>query len=119
MKISFSAPPSVRSAGFPPDLTLEDEAICVCAIKKATSVTWRKNGIEVKTTPRISVSPFTGSSSTLTIRRIQPEDVGNYTCVASNALGSTDVTIPLVVRGQLRKSYCNLFWCNVANPKLP
>lgn len=60
---------------------------------------WQKDGVEFKSNSQITVS-HTASSSTLTIRRIRPEDVGNYTCTATNADGASEVIVPLVVIGK-------------------
>ncbi|KAG0434149.1 hypothetical protein HPB47_019323 [Ixodes persulcatus] len=95
--------PKVHSAGFPPDLTLGDETAVHCVVKKAVTgpvlLSWRKDGADVRSNDRLTVSRPTASSSMISIRRIEPEDVGNYTCTASSVQGSSEVMVPLVVIG--------------------
>lgn len=96
--------PKVHSAGFPPDLTLGDETAVHCVVKKAVTgpvlLSWRKDGADVQSNDRLTVSRPTASSSMISIRRIEPEDVGNYTCTASSVQGSSEVMVPLVVIGK-------------------
>ncbi|KAM7294607.1 hypothetical protein ISCGN_024113, partial [Ixodes scapularis] len=98
--------PKVHSAGFPPDLTLGDETAVHCVVKKAVTgpvlLSWRKDGADVQSNDRLTVSRPTASSSMISIRRIEPEDVGNYTCTASSVQGSSEVMVPLVVIGPLK-----------------
>lgn len=67
---------------------------------------WQKDGVELKSVGQITVF-HAASSSTLTIRQIRPEDIGNYTCTATNAEGSNEVIVPLVVLGK-RLSICKI-----------
>lgn len=41
----------------------------------------------------------TKRSSTLSIESVDGDDVGNYTCVATNRAGSTESSIELIVKG--------------------
>ncbi|CAN8006477.1 unnamed protein product [Ixodes pacificus] len=99
-----SGAPKVHSTGFPPDLTLGDETGALCVVKKEgrgrVSISWRKDGAEIESNGRITVAMQTTSSSTLTIRRIEPGDIGNYTCEASSVQGSSEITVPLAVVGK-------------------
>ncbi|CAN8026147.1 unnamed protein product, partial [Ixodes persulcatus] len=94
--------PKVHSAGFPADLTLGDETGAHCVVRKdnsgPASILWRKDGVELEPNDRITVTMVSTSSSTLAIRRIEHGDVGNYTCIASSMQGSSEVTVPLIVR---------------------
>ncbi|CAN8026146.1 unnamed protein product [Ixodes persulcatus] len=95
--------PKVHSLGFPPDSALGDETAAYCVVRKdgsgSASILWRKDGVELKSTDRVTVA-MTTSSSTLTIRRIEPGDIGNYTCIASSGYGSSEVTVPLTIMGE-------------------
>lgn len=101
--VHFTGPPKIHSTGFSPDLSLGDDTAAVCVAKReaggSLSVIWQKDGVELKSDSQITVSN-TASTSTLTIRRIRPEDIGNYTCTATNTDGSSEVIIPLVVIGK-------------------
>ncbi|XP_075526208.1 hemicentin-1-like [Dermacentor variabilis] len=104
---SVSAPPSIRRFSFPPEIALGEEVIVVCSVKKGSpadsySIAWQKDGRGVLETDRVSTSSQTKGSATLLIASLEPEDVGNYTCTASNAFGSDSFTAPLVVNGPPR-----------------
>ncbi|CAN8026144.1 unnamed protein product [Ixodes persulcatus] len=96
--------PKVHSLGFPPDLTLGDETGAHCVVRKdgtgPLSILWRKDGVELESKGRITVTMPSTGSSTLTIRRIEPGDIGNYTCIASSVQGSSQITVPLTVLGE-------------------
>ncbi|XP_077495741.1 cell adhesion molecule Dscam1-like isoform X2 [Amblyomma americanum] len=101
--LAVNAPPTIRSFSFPPEIALSEEVIVVCAIKKGSStgesysISWRKDGRPVLQSERVSTSAHSKGSSTLVIASLRPEDVGNYTCVARNSVGSDTFTAPLVV----------------------
>ncbi|PSN29187.1 hypothetical protein C0J52_25667 [Blattella germanica] len=59
-------------------------------------LTWYRNGIEIQPTSRI-VSKIFESTATLEISDVTPDDVGNYTCQASNPAGVASSTANLVV----------------------
>ncbi|KAG0434148.1 hypothetical protein HPB47_019322 [Ixodes persulcatus] len=95
--------PNVHSSGFPPDLTLGDDTGAYCVVRKddfgPASISWSKDGVEMKSNDRVTVTMQTTSSSTLTIRRIEPGDIGNYTCIASSVQGSSEITVSLTILG--------------------
>nr|XP_054924918.1 titin-like [Dermacentor andersoni] len=104
---SVSAPPSIRRFSFPPEIALGEEVIVLCSVKTGSpadsySITWQKDGRGIVKTDRVSTSSQTKGSATLLIASLEPEDVGNYTCTASNAFGSDSFTAPLVVNGPPR-----------------
>ncbi|CAN8026145.1 unnamed protein product [Ixodes persulcatus] len=96
--------PKVHSSGFPPDLTLGDETGAHCVVRKdgsgPVSILWRKDGVELESNDRMTMTMLSTGSSTLTIRRIEPGDIGNYTCIASGVQGSNEITVPLTVLGK-------------------
>ncbi|KAM7294602.1 hypothetical protein ISCGN_024108 [Ixodes scapularis] len=96
--------PRVHSLGFPPDLTLGDETGAHCVVRKdgsgPLSILWRKDGVDLESNNRMTVTMLSTGSSTLTIRRIEPGDIGNYTCIASSVQGSSEITVPLTVLGE-------------------
>ncbi|XP_072140442.1 cell adhesion molecule DSCAML1-like [Dermacentor andersoni] len=107
---SVSAPPSIRRFSFPPEIALGEEVIVLCSVKTGSpadsySITWQKDGRGIVKTDRVSTSSQTKGSATLLIASLEPEDVGNYTCTASNAFGSDSFTAPLVVNGNARSGH--------------
>ncbi|KAL3218030.1 hypothetical protein MRX96_050897 [Rhipicephalus microplus] len=101
--LAVKGPPRLLEFAFPPDVSLGDEIIVPCVVKKDTAgpyrIAWQKDGVDLReNADRVSVSyPNTKRSSTLSIASLQPEDVGNYTCSASNSFGSDSFTAALVV----------------------
>ncbi|XP_077495766.1 cell adhesion molecule Dscam1-like isoform X26 [Amblyomma americanum] len=96
--------PKPQSLGFPPSLGLGDLAIASCFVKAGVrnsqklTLSWTKDGRELVSDDRIEVHTTSGSGGTmLSIRNLQPDDVGNYTCTVRSAEGSQDVTVPLLV----------------------
>ncbi|KAH6921914.1 hypothetical protein HPB50_006459 [Hyalomma asiaticum] len=98
---SGSGPPRIFEFGFPPEVALGDEVVVACAVKKGTSgpytIAWRKDGKDVENDGHLSVFGQSKTSSVLRITGVQPEDVGNYTCAASNSFGSDSFTAQLVI----------------------
>lgn len=108
--------------GFPPNLGLGDEAIASCFLKKASPrwqnsliMSWTRGDRELTTGGRVSLVKASGTSVTLSIRNIQPEDVGNYTCTVRNADDSESITVPLVVSGKTC-DLCRTLISRVAKP---
>ncbi|XP_072140337.1 cell adhesion molecule Dscam1-like isoform X6 [Dermacentor andersoni] len=99
-----AAPPKLGELWFPPDVTLGDEVVVTCVVKKGSAgpyqITWEKDGREVAgkgTDLRVFVSTLSMGSVALRIASLRAEDVGNYSCTARNRFGSDSVTAPLVV----------------------
>ena len=67
-------------------------------------VTWLKKDsvLDLKSTKVSSQSTRVGFAfkDQLTIRDIQSSDIGTYSCVASNYLGNTSVSITLTTKGK-------------------
>ncbi|KAH8029779.1 hypothetical protein HPB51_004784 [Rhipicephalus microplus] len=95
--------PVVGKFGFSSDVSLGDEVMESCVVKKGSSgpyhITLLKDGEEVRSDHRVTVSSHSKSSATLRIASLRTEDVGNYTCTASNQYGSDSVTAALLVHG--------------------
>ncbi|KAH7974625.1 hypothetical protein HPB49_017482 [Dermacentor silvarum] len=95
-------PPKLRTSGFSSDLSLGEDTMATCFVKKGSegpyTMAWYRNGEPVKDTARVKTSvKATGTS--IAIDGIQVEDVANYTCAATNAEGSDALTLPLLVAG--------------------
>ncbi|KAK8785228.1 hypothetical protein V5799_008411 [Amblyomma americanum] len=99
--LTVSGLPKLREFAFPPEVTLGEEILVSCVVKKGSPgphhVTWLKDGIELEKTDRVSVFAQFKSSAALRIASLRAEDVGNYTCVASNPVGTSSFTASLVV----------------------
>ncbi|XP_049514071.1 hemicentin-1 [Dermacentor silvarum] len=104
--LAVTGPPRLLEFSFPAEVGLGDEIIVSCVVRKGTAgpytLSWHKDGTALKDSGRVSASSAHSKSSvTLRIAGLQPEDVGNYTCAASNPFGSDSFTAPLVVNGRV------------------
>lgn len=85
-----------------------DRAVLHCVIKASPEIEikWYNNGnpIEPSTDYIISYDRATGSCS-LTIIETFPQDKGQYTCVATNPVGTESSTAWLVVKGKTNKIF--------------
>ncbi|KAG4075949.1 hypothetical protein HA402_003775 [Bradysia odoriphaga] len=90
---------------YPPEITVESpivfsgegqEAMLVCIVhgEKVPDVIWFKETMQLDTTER-HIMENRGSRHTLIIRKVHPQDFGNYSCVAENPLGKTRKTVQL------------------------
>ncbi|XP_035794906.1 netrin receptor DCC-like [Anopheles albimanus] len=82
---------------YPPDISVEKSWIhsgegfeaqleCIVHADPQPTVSWNQNSFPLQPTDRRSMSSR-GNRHTLTIRHVQQEDFGNYSCVADNSLG--------------------------------
>ncbi|XP_031632888.1 limbic system-associated membrane protein isoform X2 [Contarinia nasturtii] len=90
---------------YPPEITVEtpvvfsgedQEALLVCIVhgEAQPDVIWFKETMQLDTTER-HIMGKKGSRHTLMIRKVHPQDFGNYSCVAENPLGKTRKTLQL------------------------
>lgn len=74
----------------------------MCLVTKGSSgpfkMTWYKDGDEVRNSDRVTVL-VRASKAVLNIDAIRVEDIGNYTCTATNRFGADSLTMPLLVTG--------------------
>ncbi|XP_017052650.1 hemicentin-1 [Drosophila ficusphila] len=72
------------------------EATLVCIVHGETQpeVIWFKDTMQLDTTER-HIMETRGSRHTLIIRKVHPQDFGNYSCVAENQLGKARKTLQL------------------------
>lgn len=73
-----------------------------CAVTKGDSpiiITWRFNNSEIISSDGIMISMRGRRISDMTIEAVRAEHSGAYTCVASNAAGSVNLTSYLHVNG--------------------
>ncbi|XP_062125458.1 lachesin isoform X3 [Drosophila sulfurigaster albostrigata] len=90
---------------YPPEISVErpvvfsgegHEAMLVCIVHGETQpeVIWFKDTMQLDTTER-HIMENRGSRHTLIIRKVHPQDFGNYSCVAENQLGKSRKTLQL------------------------
>ncbi|XP_060808257.1 lachesin [Amyelois transitella] len=82
---------------YPPEITVERswvhtgegfraELLCTVHADPPAEVSWYQNSFPLSASERITMSAR-GNNHTLLIANVQPEDFGNYSCVADNSLG--------------------------------
>ncbi|CAN7943610.1 unnamed protein product, partial [Ixodes hexagonus] len=105
-QLLVTEPPRVQQFSFPKNPTLTTKVVvsCVATGDEPLSFAWSKEGRLLTTGHRISVSILTANIASLTISQVTAEDIGNYTCAASNEAGKDSFTSPLVINGQLLNS---------------
>ncbi|KAH6921909.1 hypothetical protein HPB50_006454 [Hyalomma asiaticum] len=90
----------VKSAGFPGEVSLGEDIVVTCSVKKGSAgpytLTWLKDGAPLESSGHVTTS-FKASATSLNIDGVRVEDVGNYTCAATNAFGSDALTLPLMI----------------------
>lgn len=90
--------PVVNKLIVPSNLELGDILELFCTVKRGDpplTFRWLHDGKDI-TKHRVTTI---GSSSHLSIGKIETEDVGNYTCIVSNSMGSNEVTAKIVIEG--------------------
>lgn len=65
----------------------------------APTITWLKDGDELKANQRIETS-YDGRVSSLKVTQARLEDSGKYDCIAENSAGRVSANALLIVRGQ-------------------
>ncbi|KAF9794524.1 hypothetical protein SFRURICE_011814 [Spodoptera frugiperda] len=86
-----------RGHSDPPEITVERswvhtgegfraELLCTVLADPPAEVTWYQNSFPLSASERVTMSAR-GNNHTLLIANVQPEDFGNYSCVADNSLG--------------------------------
>uniref|UniRef100_A0A1I8JVM3 Uncharacterized protein n=1 Tax=Anopheles quadriannulatus TaxID=34691 RepID=A0A1I8JVM3_ANOQN len=90
---------------YPPEISVENptvysgegqEAMLVCIVhgESQPEVLWHKDTMQIDQTER-HVIENRGARHTLIIRKVHPQDFGNYSCIADNQLGKTRKTVTL------------------------
>ena len=79
-----------------------EELMVSCTVdgNPAPTVTWWFNETMLDTTPSRITAGMNGNVATLTITSLMGNDTGNYTCRASNGVGSPAVSEPLALTVQ-------------------
>ncbi|XP_022236953.1 Down syndrome cell adhesion molecule homolog [Limulus polyphemus] len=98
---SYTEPPILQPSEFPSDIELGSRVQIMCYLKKGdlpVTFTWNKDGKQLLTNERVTVSSLDTFTSNLRIQRVISEDVANYSCTAANSAGSDSFTAALIVR---------------------
>ncbi|CAD7084484.1 unnamed protein product [Hermetia illucens] len=104
---------------FPPEISVEKswihsgegyeaQLVCVVHADPIPTVAWFQNSFPLQPTDRRSMSSR-GNRHMLTIRHIQQDDFGNYSCVADNSLGRAKKYMELSGRPGAAEFYSQKF----------
>ncbi|KAH6921920.1 hypothetical protein HPB50_006465 [Hyalomma asiaticum] len=94
--------PIIMPYSFPKNVALGQKTIVTCVAQSGTpplDFQWRHNGRAVPDSASRYAKKLSERVSTMSIERLSAEDLGNYTCIVSNSVGSDTFTAPLVVEG--------------------
>lgn len=73
---------------------------CHIEAKPEPEVHWEKDGKELNENSEDFSTSYDGERAILSIKRIYPEDEGEYTCIASNSNGKTISSACIIVDGK-------------------
>ncbi|XP_076334951.1 cell adhesion molecule Dscam1-like isoform X12 [Tachypleus tridentatus] len=91
--------PKLHSFAFPKEVELGGRVQVLCNLNKGTLpviFAWKKDGQSISVGERFQVGSLNDISSLLLIRNITPMDIGNYTCLATNRIGTDTYTAKLL-----------------------
>nr|XP_037290515.1 titin-like [Rhipicephalus microplus] len=93
-------PPKVQPFSFPTTKAMPKRVVVHCSAVEGSEpfqFSWIKDGARLESHPRVEVKQLSETLSTLTIYKAGAEDVGNYTCIVTNAAGSDAATSQLLI----------------------
>jgi len=73
-----------------------------CTVTKGDSpisISWLFNGTEIESSDEIVISKNSKKISAMTIESVRASHMGEYTCIAKNAAGSTNLSTYLHING--------------------
>lgn len=77
----------------------KEQVICSVVIGDAPlSFRWKKDDDDMSKFPDIKVDIANNLYSVLSILSVRPENIGNYTCIVTNPVGSDSYTAALVMK---------------------
>jgi len=101
--ILISVLPQIVPFSFGEDTTnAGDSASAACSVVKGDTpivISWFFNGTEIRSNADITISNVGKKISMLSIESARAEYVGEYTCVAKNAAGATNISSYLYING--------------------
>lgn len=83
-------------------LIIKIKRLCRYNLKKK-QITWEKDGKKLLHTSEDFSLSYDGERCVLTIKRVYPEDEGEYRCIASNNIGKTVSSACIIVDGMLNR----------------
>lgn len=92
--------PDIMPFSFSKNAALGQNTMLTCAVtggSESLEIQWSHNGRRVENTASKYATFVTANIATLTIETVSADDMGNYTCTASNRLGRDSYTTALVV----------------------
>ncbi|KAL3203344.1 hypothetical protein MRX96_041926 [Rhipicephalus microplus] len=92
--------PQIQPFAFPKDPRANSKIVMSCNAHVGTepiSFAWFKNGQRVVSDTKVQTKAFSETVSILTLLDVTSEDVGNYTCQATNRYGTDSLTAELVL----------------------
>ncbi|XP_037555304.2 titin [Dermacentor silvarum] len=98
--LRVEAPPMIMPISLANNIALGEKILLTCAVTRGTApfeIRWTHEGRPVTNTKNKYAASVTSNIATLTIEKVTAEDVGNYTCSASNDVGRDTVTATLMV----------------------
>lgn len=109
----------------PSNIAIGDNTEILCTIKRGSSpfeFKWLHNGHEVQTHSKYKTSS-SQTSSHIFIGAIQASDIGNFTCVATNAYGEDSKTENVFMEGMgiflVFRNAVTIYTCNFWGYKIP
>lgn len=99
---SASDAPVLNPLSIPPSIAIGDLTTITCTIKRGSppvQFKWLHNGIEIQSHVKYKITS-TVASSTFLVGQIEATDIGNYSCIASNAFGSDRQTEIVFMEGE-------------------
>lgn len=76
--------------------------------KPEPQIVWQKDGKQLNETSDDFITSYDSERSTLTIKRVYPEDEGEYVCIASNSIGETISSACIIVDGEFNAlTFCS------------
>ncbi|XP_022244234.1 Down syndrome cell adhesion molecule-like protein Dscam2 isoform X1 [Limulus polyphemus] len=106
VSIKVSVPPVISPFAFPPEPREGIRASVMCSVQEGDppiQITWWKDGELLQTEDdTVTIDTNNNFISTLIIKTLQSEHSGLYTCVASNAAASVNLSATLTVNSPSR-----------------
>ncbi|KAH9364301.1 hypothetical protein HPB48_008461 [Haemaphysalis longicornis] len=100
--LAVEEPPVIMPFAFARDSRLGQKTFVTCAVARGTQplkISWTHGGKPLVNTDHKYATALTSNIVTMTIEQLSAEDIGNYTCTATNEAGIDSVTAALLVEG--------------------
>lgn len=107
--MSAADTPILNPLSIPPNIAIGDLTEISCSIKRGSlpvKFKWMHNGLDIHSHSKYKISS-SAASSQFFIGEIEASDIGNFTCIASNAYGSDSKTEVVFMEGE-KKMLCSI-----------